>query len=230
LEEALMVKSPSVGIVALASVVFSTASHAITTTYTTESSFLAALPGAASTLDFDSTASGTIINSGDSVGGITFTYSIGPPPINMAVVSDFETTSGTNYLGLDDPGNFNLFIAGDTFSLSFANPVNALGMYFVSGDPLFANDIELVTASGSAFNSDTVDVSFGDGGLAYYIGLISDTQFSSASIQFDPSAEGAFLYSVDDITTAVVPIPGAIWLFISGLLGFTGLRTKRKPS
>lgn len=146
----------------------------------------------------------------------------------MAVVSDFETTSGANYLGLDDPGNSNLFIAGDTFSLAFDSPVNAVGMYFVSGDPLFANDIELVTSAGSAFNGDIVDVTFGDGGLAYYIGLISDQSFSSTSIAFNPLAEGAFLYSVDDITTAVVPLPAALWLFGSGFLGLLAVRKKVK--
>jgi len=214
-----MVKLPWVGVLALTTVLLSATSQAVTTTYTTESSFIAALPGPATTLDFDSIASGTIVNSGDTLGGITFTYSIGPPPVDMAVVSDFETTSGTNYLGLDDPGNSNLFIAGDTFSLAFDSPVNAVGMYFVSGDPLFASDIELVTSAGSAFNGDIVDVTFGDGGLAYYIGLISGQSFSSASIAFNPLAEGAFLYSVDDITTTVVPLPGALWLFGSGLMG-----------
>ena len=221
-----MVKLPSVGALALVSVLFATTGQAVTTSYTTESSFLAALPGPASTLDFEGTASGTIINSGDTLNGISFTYSIGPPPVDMAVVSDFETTSGTNYLGLDDPGNFNLFIAGDTFSLTFDNPVNAVGMYVVGGEPLFTNDIELVTGAGSAFNSDVVDVAFGDGGLAYYIGLVSDQSFTTASIQFDPLAEGASLYSVDDITTAVVPLPGALWLFGSGLAGLLISRRK----
>ena len=106
--------------------------------------------GSAQTLDFDSLASGTTMASGSSVGGITFTYSIGP---SMMVANDFLTTSGTNYLGLDDPGNYNQFIAGDEFTLSFASPVTALGMYFVSGDPLYAGDIHLITGAGTAFNA-----------------------------------------------------------------------------
>ena len=42
--------------------------------YTVQTSFMAALPGPASVLDFDSMIYGDIIASGDTVNGITFTY------------------------------------------------------------------------------------------------------------------------------------------------------------
>ena len=215
--------------IAVVTVLLSSTSYAATTTYSDQASFFAALPGPSSTLTFDSTANGAIVSSGDSLEGITFFYNIGQPPIDMMVTNDFLTTSGSNYLGLDDPGNYNLFIAGDTFSMTFDNPTNALGMYFVSGDPLFDNDIELVTDIGSAFTSSVVDISLADGGIAYYVGLISDTAFSSASIQFAAVAEGTFLYNVDDITTSVsaVPIPGSIWLFGSGLISLVALNKRR---
>ena len=144
----------------------------------------------------------------------------------MMVTNDFLTTSGSNYLGLDDFGNSNLFIAGDSFTMAFDTPQNAVGMYLVSGDALLENDVSISTSVGSAFNSDIVNITFGDGGLAYYIGLTSDAAFSSATLQFDADAEGAFLYSVDDITTSVVPLPGALWLFISGLAGLLTLRRR----
>lgn len=204
--------------------------YSASVTYTSQPNFLTALGGSGATLDFEAQTSGDIINSGTSIGDISFSYSIGPPPTDMMVTNDFLTTSGNNYLGLDDAGNFNLFIAGDAFSMSFATPTYALGMYFVSGDPLFNGDIQLITSSGTALNSDVIDVTLGDGGLAYYVGLISDTAFNSASIQFDVAAEGAFLYSVDDITTStsVVPVPAAVWLFGSGLIGLIHLGKRRK--
>lgn len=77
-------------------------SHAAVLTYTNQSSFLSSLSGSSTTLDFESQASGSLINSGDTLGGITFDYSIGPPPVDMMVTNDFLTTSGSNYLGLDD--------------------------------------------------------------------------------------------------------------------------------
>ena len=44
----------------------------------------------------------------------------------------------------------------------------------------------------------------GDGGLAYFIGLVADSAFSSAQIGFDDGA-GNFLFNVDDITVAPEP-------------------------
>jgi hypothetical protein len=210
---------------ALCMLVLSVSANAAIITYTDETSFLAALSGPTSTLDFDSTTVDTLIPSGNSLGGITFTYNISG--LDMKVVNDYDTTSPNNYLGMDDAGNFDLFIAGDEFSMSFASPVNAVGLYIVSGDPLFASDVSLNTTAGSALNSDVVDVALEDGGLAYYIGLISDTAFSSADLTFDAAAVEAFLYSVDDITTSAVPLPGAIWLFGSGLIGLIGLSKRR---
>lgn len=210
----------------LCTLLLSVSTNAAIITYTDEASFLAALSGPASTLDFDSTSVGTLIPSGNSLGEVTFTYNISG--LDMKVVNDFDTTSPNNYLGLDDAGNLDLFIAGDEFSMSFANPVNAIGLYIVSGDPLLAGDVSLDTSAGSALNSDVVDVTLGDGGLAYYIGLMSDTAFTSADLTFDAEAVEKFLYSVDDITTSVVPIPGAVWLFGSGLLGLISLSKRRK--
>lgn len=200
---------------------------AATLTFTDQASFLSSLSGA-TTLDFESQASGSTVNSGDTLNGITFDYSIGPPPIDMMVANDFLTTSGSNYLGLDDAGNYNLFLAGDSFTMSFDTPQNAVGLYLVSGDVLFAGDFSISTSAGSVFNSDIVDITFGDGGLAYYLGLTSDTAFSSATLQFDAGAEGAFLYSVDDITVSAVPVPAAVWLFSSGMIGLAGIARRKQ--
>ena len=81
---------------------FSGASHAVTTTYTDRAAFMAALPGAANTLDFDSGTAPFTINSGDTLGGITFSYSFATPSVTMQVSSSadtgYATTSGTNFL------------------------------------------------------------------------------------------------------------------------------------
>ena len=183
---------------ALCTLVLSVSANAAIITYTDEASFLAALPGPASTLNFDSTAAGTLIPTGNSLDGVTFTYSISG--LDMKVVNVFDTTTPTNYFGLDDLGNYDLLIAGDTFTITFDNPVSAFGIYFISGDPLVAGDIILATPVGTASNSATIDRSMPDGGVAYYIGLISEQSFTSVDIQFSPDAVETFLYDVDDIS------------------------------
>jgi hypothetical protein len=127
---------------------------------------------------------------------------------------------------LNDPGNFNQFMAGDNFQLSLSSPVKALGLYFITtADPVFAGDISLVTASGTAQNAGVPDLTLADTGTAYFIGIISDSAFSSAQIQFDPAATGAFFY---DITTATeigtpgVPEP-ATFLICGSALVFLAL-------
>lgn len=223
-----MVKFASAGILALTSFLFSATSYAVTTTYTDQASFLAALPGPANTLDFDSVAAGTLIPSGTTVGDITFNYNFGG--VSMAVTDGnqfggggpFATTSPPNFLGTDDA---DILQDGDNFDLSFA-PVNAIGMFFITADVMFDDDITL-SAGGTSVALNTLDAGsdLGDGGIPYFLGIIDDTSpFAMASIT--TIGGGFFLYNVDDITTAVVPLPGALWLFGSGLIGLLAFRRK----
>lgn len=193
--------------------------------YSNSGNFLTAIGGGTSTLDFEGTVAGTLIPTGSSLGGITFSYSIAG--LDMMVADDFDTTSGTNVLGLDDADNFNQFFDGDEFSLSFDTPITALGLFFITGDPLFANDIELITPFGSVFNSDVEELVLADGGLAYYLGVVSDDAFSSVDIGFALDGEVNFLYNVDDITISAVPLPPALGLFAMGLASLAGWRRVR---
>ncbi len=125
--------------------------HALTMADTDSAAFTAALPGPASTLDFDSEPTGAIADGG-TVGGITFNYTFGPPPPSapQLAITDgaafggggpFDTTSSPNFLGTTDG---DVLLDGDNFDLSFA-PANALGMFFITspGDPMFDGDIML---------------------------------------------------------------------------------------
>ena len=199
---------------------FTSSSQAALLTFTDQASFLAALPGPASTLDFDGLSAGSTIADGDTVDGITFNYNFGG--VEMKVSDAYATTSPTNFLGTTD---LDILQDGDDFDLSFGS-VNAIGMFFITADEMFDGDIAL-SAGGTSVGLNVADAGtdLGDGGIPYFLGIIDDTNtFTTASIT--TIGGGFFLYNVDDITTAVVPLPGALWLFVSGLLGLIAVRKK----
>jgi len=117
------------------------AAHAVTLPYTDSASFLAALPGAATTLDFEGVAAGTLLPSGSTLDGITFTYAL--PPETLKVTDAFDATSGSNSLGLT--GGDEALLDGDVVSLAVASPVRALGLFVITSDPVLPDEIRLDT-------------------------------------------------------------------------------------
>jgi hypothetical protein len=230
----LFVRHVAAGVAAALGVVaaFIPASRAAITGYTDFAAFQSDLSTAglsANTLDFDgltggnSTTFGDLIASGDTVGGITFTYDFGG--VTMEVRNDFDTTSPANYLGTDDGG---VFQDGDNFDLSFA-PANAVGMFFITADQMFDNDIELAAGGGSIGLSAAEGTSLSDGGQAFFLGLIDDMNtFSAASIT--TIGGGFFLYNVDDIVTAAVavPEPASLPLMAFGIIGLLAAAHHRR--
>jgi len=214
----------------IAIVLICSASNASFVTYTDQAAFLNALPSSTQTLNFDSLSAGTAIANGDTFSGITFNYNF--DGISMAVTDGdqfdgggpFDTTSGSQFLGTND---FDIFLDGDDFNLSFA-PVNAIGMMFITADAMFENDIILSTDGGSiGLSVADAGADLGDGSIPYFLGIIDNSNsFTSANIT--TTGNGFFLYNVDDITTAVVPLPGALWWFGSGLVGLMASRRRNQ--
>lgn len=193
-------------------------SSAVAITYTSESDFLAALSGALDvrTLDFEAQNAGDQFISGTGHDGVIFDYAI--PDFTMEVDDTFTTTSPKNYLGLFGKGSREPFLSGDSFTMTFdGRAVNAVGLYVI-GEDILGGDFNLVTSAGSSVtNADTPDQMFIDGD-AFFLGIIDmDSLFTSVRLDSFAPSVGSFIYNVDDITTAFVPLPGALILFGSGL-------------
>ena len=205
--------------------------QAALTTFTSKAAFDAAIAGmsAAQTVDFESVASGTTFASGSGTGGLTFTYSIAGPS-TLQVSSTFGTTSGSNYLGLDNPDT--AFYLGDSFTINFNRTVHAVGLYVIAGRDAQAGDMVLSVTAGSVGNSAVADTLVSDG-QAFYLGLVESeigSGFTSATLSgtFTPNAFLAF--TTDDITSAVtaVPEPETWGLMLVGLGTLSALARRRR--
>jgi hypothetical protein len=204
-------------------------------TFTSSTSFNAAVSALSpTTANFDSDSVGNVAN-GSTVDGITFSYTPSAGNDSLAIVSTadyFDTTSEPNYLGTNDPGTA-AFFPGDIVSMSFASPINALGMFIIGG-PFSDNDFALATPTVTAFSSSVLETTLGDGGEVIFLGLTSTAAFSSATITLNSSA--GELWNLDDIVTAagtpgngnggnggngggnpLVPEPSTLALFAIGL-------------
>jgi hypothetical protein len=192
--------------------------------FTDRAAFDAAIAGLSDidTEDFEGVVPGTTFPSGTGPDGITFTYSIAGPS-TLQVSNTFGTTSGTNYLGLDNPDT--AFYLGDSFTIDFGHTVHAVGLYVITGSDAQAGDIMLSVAGGSVSNSAIADTLVSDG-QAFFVGLLETDPalgFTSSTISGVPSGEAFLAFSVDDITfdgaPANVPEPGIPALLVAGVLG-----------
>lgn len=184
----------------LAAIAGLSALPALADSYTSSTSFNAAISGmtGATTANFDGDATGDIAQGG-TVDGITFTYNINGGAGSLAIVNLFDTTSGTNYLGSDDPTTGALF-PGDSVTMTFSSPVNALGFFIISAGPYSDGDFTLTSSTATATNSSTLETTLPDGGQVIFLGITSTADFNSATISLGPSAFE--LGNIDDITTA----------------------------
>jgi hypothetical protein len=208
--------------------------EAVPTTYTSQAAFFTALGGPSQTLNFDSLPVNTVIPSGTAQGGITFTYSLGTH--QLQVRNDFGTTSPPNYLGLTSIDG--TFLNGESFTMDFASPITALGLYVIGApDANIAGDFSLVAFGSGGLANDAVPDRFLADGDAYFLGIIDPAGFSEAvllstTVSCNPAQDCQFVWNVDDITTrpaeAAVPEPPALLLLISGAAGLVRLARGRR--
>ncbi len=194
--------------------------------YTDITGFNTAISGyITDTLNFDAMNDMDLIASGSTVQGMAFNYDFGG--FSMMVVDadvvGISTTSPTNYLGTN---NGDMFQDGDNFSIVFDSPVNAFGVSIMTSDQMFDGDISLlVNNSNVDLVASAIQQTLSDGSDVYFLGALDPVGINS--IEFSTIGGGFFLYTLDDMRTAVVPVPAAFWLFVSGLAGMIALSRRK---
>lgn len=196
-------------------------------TFNSSAAYAAATSGlSGQTLTFESQAPGSTITSGSILGNITFNYSIGGGGFDLQVESGNQTTSGTHYLGVTGDG---VFLAGDSFTMVFAGPVNSVGLFVIGVDFFSAGDFSLSGGGQTALSLATPEQTLSDHGKVFFLGLTSNTGLSSVTLSSKVGAD--FLWNVDDINTksnSPVPEPGTLAMFAgAGLMGLRRLFRSR---
>jgi hypothetical protein len=206
----------------------SVAANASLAGFTDEASFQAATTGLpAEWTNFDT------LGAGDPVaGGAGFSLSVSAAGSLAVVATGFWTTSGVNYLGLNNVDG--QFLNGDLLTFTFARPATAFGVYVVGGsdlaNPAFTDvGVQLTTGAFSVSTSKLPDRADGQGSFAFFIGVVG-TGSTLNSVTLSGFSPGLLEYAVDDVrVVSSVPESASGQLLALGLLGLAAWRRHRPP-
>jgi hypothetical protein len=222
-----------------AALLASGSAHAALVGYQSQSAFNTAIAGWTTTsTNFEAETVGTTYaaGAGPAASGFTLGLTGGSAGSNLPAVNNtFWTTSGTHYLGLDNPDT--ALQAGDSLTFSFTAPVHGFGLFVIGSADLWPGDMRLTAGAFDVTNSGTPDFTSGAGDYAYFLGLVSDNAglFSSVTLDYALLGVGDLLpVAIDDVVLAVndggtghtVPEPGTLGLMLAGLLAL-GARSGR---
>lgn len=217
--------------------------HAGLTGYQSRAAFDAATAGwSATSTDFEAAAPGTKYGAGTGPAGSGFTLNYTGAtgfPLIPTVSDQFWTTSGANYLGLDNEDS--AFEAGDALTFSFASGVHAFGLYVIGTQDIGLGDITLTAGAGSVGNQATANLNDGNGSYAFFLGLVSSDASTFGSVTLNnlaPGTQRLLGIAVDDVVLARndggngtpgtgVPEPGTLVLSLAGMLAFGAAARRR---
>ena len=204
--------------------------------YTDEAAFNSALEnlGIATphVANYDDMTAGTVITDGTIVSGIEHTLTE-PDQYNLAV-RGIGGSSGFNTLGVSNDNGATVAQMGFSDSVMFNfSGAQAFSLKIIASRTFdfFDNDATLMfgglSVSNTAGTGDTTDCI----NCAYkFLGIIdSEMAYSTATINFNDT--GTTIGELDDVTTyriTTVPVPAAVWLLGTGLIGAGVIRRRCK--
>jgi hypothetical protein len=196
-------------------------------TFTNSAAFTAAATNIPLTVENYSTGvAGETIASGGAFHGLTYTFSAGPSGTLLGgiITNQFNSFSGLS-LGGNQSGGAQFFFGGDSFTLTFPTPINAIDAFFNVNQN--SGNYTLGTAVGSvSTGSTTYDTS-----TFVFDGLISTTPFTTATFSSTDTSLGSFNIPEIEFGAAraqAVPEPSSLALVCAALAaGSLTLRRRR---
>jgi len=163
---------------------------------------------------------GTLINSGDTLAGITYLFNNGA----NGRIDNVYTRIGDRSLGASKDDGHDNFGPNDNITVTLASPTTAFGVFF-SIAPTATGSIYATNEWGDLADGGGIDAGTGAGlydrSTLYFVGMISDVPFSVVS--FGATGDAASTgFVVDNLTivdgvTSAVPEPGSRALLATAL-------------
>jgi hypothetical protein len=189
---------------------------------------VAAAPASATTYDFDPLSGQSFTNGGSpstlSLNGATFSTS------SPGVTFGFLASNGS-YLTLGNTVLSETSSVGDPLTISFAQAQSGISFNYAVEDGFALNGNDTLTLTTNTGFSESVNPTLSSNPNALYpeglFTLAGGQPFTSITLTATDGG-GAETLAIGNLASTPVPLPGALWLLGSGLLGLGGVGVARR--